>query len=76
MAKSMKEKLSILTELIKLTRCDNKLDEQEYTFLLTVAQSLKVSKEDFDQLLENLIVIDGHRAVSQYVGTSVCRFVR
>jgi len=33
----MKEKLSLLTELIKLARCDNEIREQEYEFLLTIA---------------------------------------
>lgn len=51
----MKEKLSLLTELIKLAKCDNKVREQEYLFLLSVAQSLEVSKEEFDQLFNNYI---------------------
>ena len=51
----MKEKLSLLTELIKLARCDHKVHEQEYEFLLTIAQSLDVSKEDFDSLFEKYI---------------------
>lgn len=51
----MKEKLSLLTELIKLAKCDNQVREIEYNFLLTIAQSLNVSKEDFDQLFENYI---------------------
>ena len=51
----MKEKLSLLTELIKLARCDHKVREQEYIFLLSIAQSLDVSKEDFDSLFETYI---------------------
>ena len=51
----MKEKLSLLTELIKLARIDNKLREQEYNFLQTIAKSLNVSKEDFDKLFEEYI---------------------
>ena len=51
----MKEKLSLLTELIKLARCDHKVREQEYEFLLTIAQSINVSKEDFDSLFEKHI---------------------
>lgn len=51
----MKEKLSLLTELIKLTRCDHEVREKEYIFLLSIAQSLNVSKEDFDQLFNNYI---------------------
>lgn len=49
------EKLSLLTELIKLARCDNKVREQEYNFLLTIARSLHVSKDDFDSLFDNYI---------------------
>jgi uncharacterized tellurite resistance protein B-like protein len=51
----MKEKLSLLTELIKLARCDQQVREQEYQFLLTIAQSLEVSQKDFDSLFENYI---------------------
>lgn len=51
----MKEKLSLLTELIKLARSDNELREIEYKFLLTIAQTLNVSQDDFDQLFENYI---------------------
>ena len=51
----MKEKLSLLTELIKLAKCDHHLREQEYKFLLAIAQSLNVSKEDFDHLFEQYI---------------------
>ena len=51
----MKEKLSLLTELIKLARCDHKVREQEYEFLLTIAQSINVSKEDFDSLFDKYI---------------------
>ena len=51
----MKEKLSLLTELIKLARIDNKVREQEYNFLQTIAKSLNVSKEDFDSLFEKYI---------------------
>lgn len=53
--KIMKEKLSLLRELIKLARCDHKVREQEYEFLLTIAQSINVSKEDFDSLFEKHI---------------------
>jgi hypothetical protein len=54
-AQTMKEKLSLLTVLIKLARCDHKVREQEYKFLLTIVQSLNVSKEDFDHLFEKYI---------------------
>lgn len=51
----MKEKLSLLTELVKLARCDHNVREQEYEFLMTIAQSLNVNKEDFDSLFEKYI---------------------
>ena len=51
----MKEKLSLLTELIKLARCDRKMREQEYEFLWTIAKSIAVSKGDFDLLFEKYI---------------------
>lgn len=51
----MKEKLSLLTELIKLARCDNNVREQEYDFLLTIAKSLDVGISDFEQLFEEYI---------------------
>ena len=51
----MKEKLSLLTELIKLAKADQELREQEYAFLLTIAKSLHVSKEEFDSLFDQNI---------------------
>ncbi len=51
----MKEKLSLLTELIKLARCDQQVRDQEYRFLLTIAKSLDVSKDDFDSLFQDYI---------------------
>lgn len=38
----MNEKLSLLSELIKLAQGDQNLREQEYEFLLTIAKSLEV----------------------------------
>jgi uncharacterized tellurite resistance protein B-like protein len=51
----MKEKLSLLTQLIKLAQCDQKVREQEYEFLLTIARSLDVGKDDFDALFKKYI---------------------
>jgi len=51
----MKEKLSLLTELIKLARVDNELREKEYDFLLSVASSLNVAREEFDALFDEYI---------------------
>jgi hypothetical protein len=53
----MKEKLSLLTELIKLARSDQKVRDQEYEFLLALAQSLNVSKKNFDALFEKNIEV-------------------
>ncbi len=54
----MKEKLSILTELIKLARADNEVKQEEYDLLLTVAESLGVAKDDFDQLFNKYVEFD------------------
>ena len=51
----MKEKLSLLTELIKLAQVDQTVREEEYRFLLTIARSLDVSKDVFDTLFEQNI---------------------
>lgn len=51
----MKEKLSLLSELIKLARSDQEVREQEYQFLQTIARILEVSKEDFDSLFKEYI---------------------
>ena len=46
----MEEKLSILTELIKLSRADKNESDDEYVFLTMIAKSLSVSKEQLDEL--------------------------
>jgi hypothetical protein len=51
----MKEKLSLLTELIKLARCDHKLREKEYNFIRIIAERLGVSQADFDSLFNQYI---------------------
>ena len=53
----MNEKLSLLTDLIKLARCDHQVREQEYEFLLSISKLLNVSKEDLDGLFEKYIHI-------------------
>jgi len=55
MTELLREKLSLLTELIKLASCDKAMREGEYYFLLAVAQQLEVEKKDFDQLFEEYI---------------------
>ena len=51
----MKEKLSLLTELIKLVNCDNNQKKEEYQFLLMVAEQPGVPKNDFDSLFDEYI---------------------
>lgn len=54
----MNEKLSLLTDLIKLARCDHQVREQEYEFLLSVSKLLNVSKQDFDGLFEKYVHVN------------------
>ncbi|WP_240042678.1 TerB family tellurite resistance protein [Maribacter aurantiacus] len=49
---TLKEKLSILSEMIAFARVDNTLKQSEYDFLFNVAQSLEVSKKEFDGLFQ------------------------
>lgn len=49
---TLKEKLSILSEMIAFARVDNSLKQSEYDFLFNVAQSLEVSKRQFDGLFQ------------------------
>jgi hypothetical protein len=49
---TLKEKLSILSEMIAFARVDNTLKQSEYDFLFNVAQSLEVSKREFDGLFQ------------------------
>jgi hypothetical protein len=49
------EKLSLLTELIKLARVDKEVREIEYQFLLAIAAQLKVDPVDFNKLFEEYI---------------------
>ena len=48
----MKEELSLLSELIRLARADNVVKKEEYTFLLKLAEMLKVDKSELDKLFE------------------------
>ncbi|MFH2094280.1 MAG: TerB family tellurite resistance protein [Bacteroidota bacterium] len=54
----MKERLSLLTELIKLSRADKKVTQDEYNFMLAMAKTLAVSKEDFDRLFNDYVEFD------------------
>lgn len=49
---SYQEKLSILSELIAFARVDYKLKDDEYDFLLNVANLMKVKKTSLDKLLK------------------------
>ena len=46
----MNEKLSILSELIKLSIIDKSNKEEEYSFISMIAESLAVSKDQLDML--------------------------
>jgi hypothetical protein len=49
------EKLSILTELIKLARTDRVLRDEEFNFLYTIAKQLEITDEQFKGLFEKYI---------------------
>ena len=51
----MKEKLSLLTELIKLASCDKKIREKEYDFIMIIAERLGVEKATCDKLFAEYI---------------------
>ena len=51
----MKEKLSLLTELIKLANCDKQIREQEYDFIMVIAERLGIDKMTFDKLFADYI---------------------
>lgn len=51
----MDEKLSLLSELIRLASSDSELREREYDFLLSIARGLGIEKEAFDKLFEKHI---------------------
>ena len=48
---SYQEKLSILSELIAFARVDYKIKDDEYDFLLSVANLMNVKKTSLDELL-------------------------
>lgn len=49
------ERLSLMAELIKMAKADDKLKEVEFQFLLSLAMQLGVTKEEFKQLFEEYI---------------------
>ncbi|GAB5418070.1 MAG: hypothetical protein Crog4KO_31500 [Crocinitomicaceae bacterium] len=52
---SHKEKLSLLTELIKLAKADQEVRTSEFEFLYAIAKQLSVSDDDFKRLFEENI---------------------
>ena len=55
MKSKLAEKLSLLTQLIKLAKADKQERDLEYDFLLILAERLGVDKEQFDQLFADYI---------------------
>ena len=51
----MDEKLSLLTELIKLARVDKECRDEEYGFLSTIARMLGIGQKDLDRLFNEYI---------------------
>jgi hypothetical protein len=46
----MKEKLSLLTELIRLASSDKTIREREYDFMLAISERLGISRAEYDKL--------------------------
>jgi uncharacterized tellurite resistance protein B-like protein len=53
MEKSYKEKLSTLCMLVKIIKADNHIKDEELSFFIRVAKTLKVSEEDYTHVFEN-----------------------
>lgn len=49
------ERLSLLSELIKMAKADNEVREVEFQFLLAIASQMGVTKDDFKALFEQYI---------------------
>ena len=47
------EKLSLLSEMIAFAKYDKNIKNIEYNFLLGVAKQLRISREDFEYLIEH-----------------------
>ena len=54
----MQEKLSILSELIHLSKADNEMREDEMGFIKVIAEGLGVSDAELEQLYENPVAFD------------------
>ncbi|MFT5778662.1 MAG: hypothetical protein ACI837_001618 [Crocinitomicaceae bacterium] len=46
------EKYSLISQLIKLAKADNEIKDVEFSFLLSLATQLGVTKDDFKELFE------------------------
>lgn len=55
MKPSKKERLSLLTELIKLAKTDEELRQSEFEFLYAISKQLEISDEEFQHLFDNYI---------------------
>jgi len=55
MNNALKEKLSLLTELIKLAKADQDVRTEEFEFLYAIAKQLEVSDTDFKRLFDEYI---------------------
>lgn len=55
MKASLKEKLSLLSELIKLAKTDQNMRTAEFEFLYAIAKQLGVRDEDFKRLFDEYI---------------------
>lgn len=51
----MKEKQSLIIQLIKMAQADEQVRDEEYTFMCTIAGFMGVSKEQLDALFDEYI---------------------
>lgn len=54
----MKEKQSLIIQLIKMAQVDDQVRDEEYTFMTTMAGFMGVSKEQLDALFDEYIEWD------------------
>jgi hypothetical protein len=50
-----KEKLSLISDLIKLAKADNDIKNVEFQFVLSIASQIGVTREEFKKLFEQYI---------------------
>ena len=61
------EKLSLLSEMIAFAKADKNLKKIEYNFLLGISKQLKISREDFDYLIEHPINYNNLKSHSERI---------